>query len=377
MTAAYELFVRDAALGRVAQIDDFTRAIFVLRFNRPGSWRIEGIPASGDAAGYLVPGAGIVVRRDDEVLLSGPLEAPTRRWADDADHLHVEGPDDLIHLWDRIAHPDPAAGNFASAAYDVRTGACETVLKGYVTANAGSGALTPRRVAGLTVAADTALGTSVTGRARLQVLGDLLAELAVAGGDLGFRVVQSDSSIEFQVYDPEDLTGSVIFSPELGNLASYTYDERAPDANYVYVGGGGEGTARTFLEGGDSASISEWGRRRERFVDQRQTTDTTELGQKRDEELAVAAERTTLELAPIDTESIAFGTDYGLGDLVSAVLDGVVVEYVIREVRIELTADGAETVTPILGTPQAAVPQLSIFDRLRALGRRLTNVERR
>lgn len=376
MTADYELFVRDSSLARVAQVDDWTRAQFVLRFNRPGSWRVDGMPASGVGARFT-PGVGIVVHRDGTALLSGPATHLGRRWSEDEDHINAAGVDDLVHLWDRSAHPSPADLNFATQAHDVRTGACETVLHGYVNANAGPSAPSARRVSGLTLAADAAAGSTVTGRARLQVLGDLLAELAVAGGDLGFQIVQSGSGIVFSVYAPADLTSSIIFSTELGNLLDFSYDQRAPDASFVYVGGGGEGTARAFVEGGDSTAISQWGRRIERFVDQRQTTDTTELTQKRTEELAASAEQTSLVLTPTEVGSMAFGDDYNLGDQVTCVVDGVAVELVVREVRIDLTAAGAETVTPVLATPRASTPDLDLFARVRRLDDRLRNVERR
>lgn len=375
MTAVYELFARDANLDRVAQIDDFTSAELVLRHNRPGSWRVNGIPASGVGARFT-PGAGIVVHRDGTAILSGPVTLPARRWSAAEDHVNPEGVGDLIHLWDRIAHPSPADGNFATQAYDVRTDVCETVLHEYVNVNAGPGALTARRATGLTLGTDNGAGASVTGRARLQILGDFLAGLAIAGGDLGFQIVQSGSGIVFSVTTTTDKSDTVVFSAELGNLLEYAYDQRAPEASYVYVGGGGEGAARTFREGGDSAATARWGRRIERFVDQRQTTVTAELDQARDENLATAAEQTTLVLTPTETGSMAYGVDYGLGDRVSAVVDGVAVDLVVREVRITLDGDG-ETVTPVLATPQAPTPTLDLFSRMRRLDARLRNVEGR
>lgn len=370
------LEVRDASLQRVRQIDDWTSAELIVRFNRPGGWQVEGLPSTGAAAAALTPGAGFVATRNDTTFLSGPLDWPSRRWDLTHDHLEVAGPDDLCHLWDRIAHPVPATGVFASSAYDVRTGIAETIIRQYVDVNAGPSALSARRVSGLTLAADTALGSTVTGRARLQQLGDLLTNLALAGGDLGFTVAQSGAGIVFDVYQPRDLTSTVIFSADLENLGELLYDQRAPTANHIYVGGGGEGTARTFIEGGDSASVSAWNRRIEQFVDQRQTTDTAELAQKRDEELAAGAERTTLAIGPVDTDAFAFGDDYGLGDQVTCIVDGIAIEQVIREVRVELTPDG-ENVTPVLGSPRAVDPSRSLFEQVRQLAVRVNNQERR
>lgn len=370
------LEVRDASLQRVVQVDDWVSADLVVRFNRPGGWRLLGLPAAGAAAVAFKPGSGFIATRGAVTFLSGPLDWPARRWDLTHDHLDVAGPDDLCHLWDRIAHPVPATGVFSSAAYDIRTGVAGTIVRQYVDVNAGPSALSSRRVPGLTLAVDAALGSAVTGRARLQQLGDLLTDLALSGGDLGFSVAQSGAGIVFDVYQPRDLTSSVIFSADLENLGELLYDQRAPTVNHVYVGGGGEGTARTFVEGSDSASISSWNRRIEQFVDQRQTSDAAELAQKRDEELAAGAERTTLAIGPVDTDAFSFGSDYRLGDQVTCVVDGVAIRQVIREVRVELTPAG-EKVTPVLGSPRAVDPSRSLFEQVRQLAVRVNNQERR
>lgn len=374
------MFVRDPTRTRVAQIEDYLRADFVPRFNSPGAWAIE-LPADGEPAALLGEDCGIVVVRDGTTILSGPVDHLERNWGPDGDVLLASGPDDLIVIDDRIAHPQPgtAAPPYGSTAYDVRTGAAETVMRGYVNVNAGPGALAQRQVAGLTVAVDTALGSSITGRGRYQKLIPFLQELALAGGDLGFRVVQSGSSLQFSVYTPTDKTATAIFSRELGNLRSFQYVLRAPRVNYVYAGGGGEGTARTIREGADSDSIIRFRRRIEEFRDRRDTTDVAELDQTIVEELAQGALETELRIAPIDTEALMFMEDYQLGDRVTVVVDDVPLNDVLREVHISLTASGSEIVEPVIGT--AGFTGSGVFDQILGALRRtrnhLSNLERR
>lgn len=373
MTAVIQ--ARTSLLALDAEVTHFTSLEVVLRHNKPASWVLSGVDPSSDAATTLAqPGAGIIVRRGEDVLVSGPVTRPERRWNTQEDAYDFAGVSDDIWLERRLVNPVPLGPPYTASAYDVRSGVAETVLRSYVGAHAGPGARDERRVFGLSLAADAGRGTTVVGRGRFQVLGDLMRQLAIAGGDLGFRIVQSGSGLQFQVYQPTDLSDSVVFSPGLGNLASYGYVSEAPGANHVIAAGSGEGTARTFVEGGDSGSIAKWGRV-ESFRDRRDTADLTELAQSRDEELAEKAETSGLSLSPLDTESIAFSRDYGLGDKVSVMVDGVRISDVLREVRVTYDENG-ETVTPVLETPgNQTGPR--VFDEVRALRRRVRDLERR
>lgn len=364
--------IRNSDLTIEGQVDDFTKLEAVLRFNAASTWILD-LPAG--YASLLGPGAGIVVRRGSDVLLSGPVTLPTRSWDNDTDSLSVAGVSDTCYLEDRLALP--SAPPYTSAAYDVRSGLAETVMRAYVDANAGPGAAVARQVTGLVLDTDLGRGSTVHQTARFDGLGDLLRSLALAGGDLGFHVVQDGTSLVFKVYEPSDKSATAIFSPELGNLRSFQYAPKVSDANYVIVGGGGEGTSRVFVEGGDSGEISRWNRRIEEFVDRRDTTDTAELGQSRDEELASKAEKTDLRIEPIDTAAITFGVDYTLGDLVTVVIDGTPIVDVVREVKLTIDPDG-EVIEPSIGTPDTVGRGLlGLFGSVRTLGRKLGALERR
>ena len=376
--AHFRVYARDASLARVAEVDDFQRLEAVPRFNAVGAWLLDVDRNVTAAAHLMLPGAGIVVTADDRVVLSGPVRQRRRVRSSDSDRLVVSGPDDLAWLAHRLAHPQPstAAPPYSSSAYDVRSGTASSVVAAYVDANAGPGALASRRVPGLSLAPDPLIGTAVTGRARWQRLIDLLAELALAGGGLGFRVSQpAVGGLSFASYLPVDRAASVVFSLDLGNLAAFDYSAEAPEANYIVAAGGGEGTARTIREGQSSLSVAEWGRV-ETFRDRRDTTDVAELDQTIAEELAAQAERTALSVTPVDLEQMAYGSDYDLGDRVSAVVDGVQVVEVVRELRISLTRDDPDRVRPVIGTPTRA-QVLDVFRRVRQVDSRVRDLERR
>lgn len=251
-------------------------------------------------------------------------------------------------------------------------------MRQYVDANVGPSAKTDRQL--LTLAADPLVGGTVTGRARFVPLLELLQALAlVSGNDLGFRVVQVGTDLQFQVYTPADKTGRDVFSKALGNLREVEYVIDATElATYVYAGGVGEGTARTFDEFPDPPAIVTWGRQ-ERFLDAREAANATELRQAITAHLAERAERTELRLAPVDTDALAFLTDYALGDKVRVVFDGAVIDDVVREVTLKLTRDGEE-VLPAIGTPGIPVAAGLVrraVNGLRTLRSRTSVLERR
>lgn len=408
----YQIIVRDQYLNRIGEITDFQKLEFIPCFNDVGPFMLE-LPTDSEMAREIIkPKTGIIVKRNNQTLFSGPVTRRNRKWINKEDRIIVSGYDDMIHLLRSPAYPVPNGPPYTSQEYDVRTGKSETIMKQYVDANIGLNARTERRVPKLVTEVDKGLGEIVTGRARFQSLLDLFIPLAISGGNIGFRVVQVGKNLEFQVYEPSDKTKSVFFSPLLGNLLGFDYTLEDPEANYLVAGGGGEGTARTFLERGDSASIAKSGRI-ESFIDQRNTSDTVELEQAIQEELAQKAEKTSLSITPIDTDSIAFGRDYNLGDKVSIVITQPneivdietlyyfisayqtvpvstervrkiqekldVIQDIVREIKITISREG-ESISPVIGTPDSASmnhPVRSMFDRMRKLRKLISNFERR
>lgn len=368
-----QVFLRDESLRRTAELQDYVTLTVVLRFNAPSSWVLVTRTAEP------LDVAGIVVVRNGVTLLSGPLTGQEQASQGGQVTRTLSGQDDTVWLRRTLALPVPTGPPYTAAEYDDRTGPAETVLRGYVDSNLGPSAQAGRRLPYLTLPADLGRGGQVRGRARFHVLLELLQELALAGGDLRFRIVQTGpGQLAFEVTEPVDRSGTALFSPELGNLAGYAYSRTDAAADYVIVGGQGEGTARAFVEGG--APTPSMRRRSETFRDRRDSADPAVLAQARDEALAELTAKTELSITPVDTAAVAYGLDYQLGDRVTVEVDGVRIVDVVREVTLTVNAERGEQVVPVVGTPGAsnpAVPDLFSTAALARQGRRVGNLERR
>jgi hypothetical protein len=355
------------------QVDAFNRVELTSRLLDPGTYTLKGVPhAIAAAYGMLDPLAGVQFVRDGVTVLSGPITEANRRYNPDTDTWDFAGADDKIILQWRVAHPQPGSSTppYSTTAYDVSTGPASTVLRHYVDVNAGPGAIARRRFPGLTLAADPAIGLPIAFGARWQSL-LYIVQWAAKLGDLAFDIV----GLQLQIRQPADLTGSIIFSTDLGNMAEFTMATSAPDVNYVYALAGGEGTARTVREGQDSTSIAAWGLI-EGTVDRRDTTDPTEIDNEITRELTDKAARTAVTLKPIDLSQMTFGVHYNLGDKVTAIIDDTIVKDRIREVRFVRDA-GTDTVEPGIGNADtlAAMRKPKIKRDFAELARRTTALE--
>lgn len=377
-TPDFVVYLLNPSLGREAQVDDFASCELVDRFNAVGAWMLTVHAESATAALLATPQYGIEVVRssDGESICSGPMTKRRRERTSGDNKLTVSGPDQNVWLARRRAHPQPAtsAPPYNSQAYDVRTGVASTVMRQFVDVNAAAGALASRRVPTLGLATDPAVGDPVTGRARWQSLLELEQELALASG-LGFQIRKSGSALEFEVYQPQDKTTTVFFSHALGTLAEFEYEATSPTVTYLYVGGGGEGTARVIQEGPEPDEYALWGRA-EDFRDRRDTSDTAELDQEREKTLTEQASVVGLSITPIDKPDQQYRTHYNLGDKVTAVIDGVAIQELITEVKTVLTPAGALHARPTIGSVNRS-GVLRAFDQLRSMRSRLTNLERR
>jgi hypothetical protein len=403
----YNIYVRDDWFRKVGEVTDFVKLDIIPRFNATGSFVLD-MPTDCAATKQLIkPKYGIIVKKDGITVFSGTVTSRQRSFSGDNDTMTFSGKDDNYFLESAIAFPE-TGGHFTLQDYDVRTGAAETIMKQYVDYNIGQNAQDFRKL--LTIEADQGLGASITGRARFDNLLEFEASLALKGGGLGFRVAQVDNALQFHVYQPSDKTTTAFFSPLLGNLSAFEYTNENPTCNYVIVGGGGEGKARTINWDADNASIAKYGRV-ETFLDRRDTTDTAELTQSMDEELTNKAEQNTFNFTPIDTPQLAFGRDYGLGDKVTIILTQPnevidvetlyyfisayqtvpvqsekvrkiqekldVIQDVVREVKISITPSG-ETISPVVGTSDSNNGSIKgIFDKMKKITRRVSNLERR
>lgn len=375
MNPEWTILVRDNTYTILGQLDDYQTFEMIHRWRDVGAWSLDINRDNIHAVTLTTPGSGIIVKCNDTVVFSGPVTVRKHEYANGRYRIKLSGVDDNCWLARRVVSPSPTESYppYTVSEYDIRTGYGSTVMLAYANANLGSGAAVGRRKAYYQIGADPVAGATITGRGRWQNLLTFMQELAVsAGSNIGFRTLQSVDNLglpvtEFQVYVGQDLSGTVKFSPELGNLAEFSYYSEWPEANYVYVGGQGEGIARNIVERSDPTMIATWERAEGEFIDRRDSDDDTELQQSGDEELERATEKGVMSITPIDIPQQTFMTHYQLGDKVTVEWEEGSVVDIIREIKISLTPDG-QSITPSVGNvpPGQVWGWLRTFRRLRS-----------
>jgi hypothetical protein len=385
---SWEIFLRDENLNICEQIDFYSRVKLEMNLNAVSTWQMD-VPMdmlSTDAEVQvkmarvrellaLKDKSGIIAKLDDQIKFSGPFKSTEEDDQIDSDTFALNGYDDLVFLSDRLIYPDKNGLPFAAEA-DTRTGAAETVMKGYVTDHAGPGAVGYRQVSGLTIAMDMGAGWSIDESVRNENMLDVLQRAAIKGGDLGFQVLQADAGLEFQVFVPEDLSDQVNFSKEMGNIAHITQGEERPKCNAVLVGGSGEGVSRTFVEVIDPVSIVQYGRI-EKLLDKRNTSDVTELRAEGQAYLEKNGALRNISVLPVDLPNFTYGVDYDLGTRVSIMIGSTAYAFLIQQIVIELAPGKEPVIKPVIGTVGARIKQpfSKTSNRISAVEQRVDQLE--
>lgn len=373
--ATYEIFAIGADGRRIQQITSFKRGEFISNMNNIGTWLMEFDSQIADMDIFEWQG-GIAVYRNGSVYYKGrtvsiediDTDLPTGS-------LIVWGTDYLGYLDTRIVPPVPLGPPYTSSQYSSKSGAACDIIKAYMRDNIGSLAKVSRLINPLTVALDDGLGGATFGKARFDNLLELVADIAVRGGDVGFRFIGND----FRTYIPVDKTAAVVFSRDRGNLKRYSRKVTMPEANYIVAGGTGEGVARDFQEAGNQESINIYGRL-EWFYDYRNAS-SSELYDAMAGKLDEMSDKLSISLELADTDGSRWLTDYQLGDKVTVKLPNQTYAEKIRAEKLTLDAKG-DHVQITIGTPgtkaQGKMPAIGkLYDKDRQSEKRILNMERR
>lgn len=242
----------------------------------------------------------------------------------------------------------------------------ETIMKSLVTANITSAATTangrirngtnwPATV--ISIAADGAGGSTQEWYCAQENLLETLQKLAAtAVGD--FDLVKTAANVfEFRFYAGQlgtNRTGSVVFSLGHGNMRDpiYSYN-RLNEATAAIVGGQGEASAREFVvrTGTDHAAENDI----EVFVPATdvESGNTAGLDSAGDSMLEERRARETFSFKVLQTPAVRFGSEYFLGDLVTAVnpYTGASLNQKIVGVTLNYSKDGAPDFTIETETP--------------------------
>jgi hypothetical protein len=215
---------------------------------------------------------------------------------------------------------------------------------------------------------DPNLGSTIYGTARFDNLLDLDGALAVQSTpELTFKTTQSGNALVFSVSGFRDQSATAIFSPDRGNVSDYSWVEGVPPGNHIIAGGQnltpGNLTNRMFAEGGNDTTAAAFGFATEEFVDARNQDTTNGLTTAMSGALtADGAIPLNINATLVDQPGMLYfmgpgDKGYQMGDIVQIVVDGYIVKQPIRQIEIDLEPGQVATITPVVGTPDAAIMQ--------------------
>lgn len=380
--------VRDINLNRLGVIQhkdlDFE---YQGEFNNVGQWTLSLDFEHPMTPALRMPGSGIIVTNTAaaapwDVVMSGPTVEPELAITpeDTGGTVTFKGVTDTVRLADALALPTPAnMHNYLdTTGHDTRTGKAETLLHQYVSANIGPMYPTSqRRVPNLIMGTDGARGATITKNARYQVLGTLLADIALPD-NLGFRIVQRGSNLVFETYQATDRTAEIRLDIENGTLAGQRWATSAPALTRAIVAGQGDledrqVSAHTSVEA--QAAETEWGRRIEKFIDQRQTEDTNEHTKAAEEALAEGGfTGVVIQAVPSEDTAMRYGVDWDMGDLVTVVADGEELTAYVLGVIIKADSDGFRSGL-VLGS-EYGLSGSKITREIQGMEQRISSLER-
>lgn len=348
--------------GVQRQAVEVTACTAVLRDCGVGTWQIEAtadtVAQVGEGWRVLIPG-----------VCSGPVTSREMGVQDQQPVVTLTGVSELTALADHLTYPVPskAATDQSEDAYYRASGPAETVIRGLVHVNAGTGALAARRTPFFTVTTSQGRGSTVTVETRWKNVLDEAVALARTGG-VTFDAIWEGAQAVLRFRVPRDLSRRCRFGGPLGGLDDVKLSLNAPTVTDVVVAGQGQGTARAIRS---YSSATTWGRRVEAFKDRRDTEDAAEYDKAGADALAEGAASATASFTLSEVPGLVYGTDYQLGDTVTVTYGGVQVSEPVRQV--ELTWDGhGRTAKVILGDHDQADDNTPVWvAKIRALDARL------
>lgn len=267
----------------------------------------------------------------------------------------VVGGMSLAHLLTRriiLPSDDPAAVN----GYSVKSGAADSVMRGYCREQAADLASADRQITGLTVAAVAGSGVTIEESCRYNILFNKIKDIAIRSG-VDFQLTRT-SGLNFELAIApygNDYTRStnypygrwVGFAPERRNLNSPSLKEdRTKEKNFVYTLGQGQGASRKVETYAGDVGHSPFGRceyvKDARNVDKNSTSglQTAAIQSVKEEKInrEFSFSPTNIEVGAI------YKVDYDLADKVTALWKGL--EFDLRVTTIEFNVSGSgETLT--------------------------------
>lgn len=287
----------------------------------------------------------------------------------------------------------PGSNSTGGPAQDVQTGPAETVIKHYVSANVGTTRAAARGDASapharlVTVAADQGRGDDVTFSARFDSLLDIIQTISQAGSNLGAEVIQVDSDLVFDVYEPRDLTARMRFSRTSGTLTAASTTVSMPTLTHAVVLGSGSNSgaavdnSQVIAEVDDSATADDWRMIVRQTVDSSGVTDAAQMATAGQSALTAGKRQYARDVTIVETPQVRYPDTIKRGDLVTIVdptRPGVVITDIISSAHIEVDASaGTKLVQINVGTTTATTTGNDLTDQLIVVKRLINQLQRR
>lgn len=275
----YRIEVRDKDLNRIGEIDTWIQLDMVIQFCDQGSWKLL-VKAGTPQAELLQRGGGVAIYQDgvEKPILTGQIEDFQKYWTvqqhSSVGSVFVGGKTDSKLAYSRLAFPNPAlpiSQQYSTKNDNRLVAKVSSQLIWYEMEKAlGATALSDRRVTGFNSGTQPSFGVPKVDTLRYDVLGEKFSTWC-ADKKTGWRILYNPNtkSMDLDVYQPRDLSKSVRFSPELGNLREYIWTLSAPKVTRAIVACQGEGKERYIWQKIDSASEAEWSLQIEQLIDRR------------------------------------------------------------------------------------------------------------
>lgn len=358
MDSAFEIRVYSKSMQRLGWITDPVSLTFNPKKNAAGTFTITLDSDHEMIPDLMTEGSRIWVdfRGEQWSGMVGPVEG--KRDSDDRGSVTFTAVDDIVILNEMLGYPQPgSAVTSQGTKTDTRSGKAETVLKGFVSANAG-------RFPYLSVAADQGRGATIGPlSSRMAKLGELLLpELDSVRVTVVQRDVGGVQKLVLDVVTPE-AWGPVLYDAD-GAIDSWTYSRTPMTATHSVVMGAGEGTDREFRQVSDATASALWNRVIETTTDTRDLqldTTTTDLNTQAKvdaamdargkTDLAEQAAKSGLSVVLSETDDFFYGVGgVTIGTAVQMAVGNVPqIADTISEAQITWTADEGLVVKPIVG----------------------------
>lgn len=247
---------------------------------------------------------------------------------------------------------NPSDDPLEAGGYSTKSGAADDVMNALVDEQLGPLASTGRKIDTLTLTASPGEGNTVGGRWRYENLYDMLTDL-VEGSGTDFQLVRG-SGLDFvftaaTIGEDRSQTANfpgspqTVFAPERGTMLEPQFDaDYRQEKTYIYLLGDGQGDDREVYEMG-SSRLSASPLNRIEFAQDAQTLDEgaspTEFLTQAAIELEKNRPRIGFEFEIPQRLHSSYGTNWDLGDIISASWRDLSLDLRIMQVEVDIAQD--------------------------------------